>query len=114
MQLTTSALGVFALLLTGASAVNQMQINYYNDQKCSAYAGKVTVTWADEGGSRCYNYNYGSSVNIADCWGRYCQCQFHHARDCQGSYGFVSAYQPGQNCLSNAGQFNSFRCFWDR
>ncbi|KAH7318043.1 hypothetical protein B0I35DRAFT_478584 [Stachybotrys elegans] len=112
MQLSANLVGLIALLLSGAEAVQQMKINYYNDQQCTAYAGEIMVDWASPTKWNCFNFNYGKSVNIAECYTRSdCWCHMHKAKDCEGSYALVNYHQPGQNCLSNANEYNSFRCY---
>ena len=80
---------ISSCFLEVSSANEQMQINYYTDSGCSDYLGDVDVTWAtyvdDSGahGSNCYNYNYGNSVSIANCYETGCYCIFYVQSNCQ-------------------------------
>ncbi|KAN0087120.1 SSCRP protein [Elaphomyces granulatus] len=101
-----------AVLLGVSSAQEQMQLNYYSDSGCSQYEGQVDVTWASQlnSGSNCYNYNYGNSVNIANCYEDYCQCRFYNQEDCGGN-GAIIVY-GGSNCLSGSSSYYSFACYY--
>ena len=108
------SIACLAVLLGVSSANEQMQINYYTDSGCSDYLGDVDVTWAtyvdDSGahGSNCYNYNYGNSVSIANCYEDFCQCIFYPQANCQGDeYSLDSG-----SCLTDASAFYSFACYY--
>ncbi|KAJ3480317.1 hypothetical protein NLG97_g8100 [Lecanicillium saksenae] len=113
----TVASSAVALLASTASAAaaakkTQMQINYYSDQ-CKSYVGDVKVTWAtsmyDVKHDNCYNYNYGSFVNIANCYGPGgCQCNFFYGKDCKG--GSTKLFD-NHNCVGGAQQLQSFACY---
>jgi hypothetical protein len=62
-----------AVLLGIGSATEQMQIDYYSNNKCSEFEGDVVVTWgsASSGEFNCFGYNYGTSLNIANCYEDY-------------------------------------------
>ena len=99
-----------AILLGVSSATEQMQINYYSDSGCSNYVGQVDVTWASTpGGRNCYNYNYGNSVNIANCYEGYCLCTFYPEENC-GGYGDSIVAGMDTNCLSDSSAYYSFSC----
>ena len=98
-----------AVLLGVSSATEQMQINYYSDSGCSDYIGQVDVTWASYeygSGSNCYNYNYGNSVNIANCYETSCVCIFYEETDCNQGNSVVS----NGNCVTDAYEYYSFEC----
>jgi hypothetical protein len=99
-----------AVLLGVSSAQVQMKINYYSDYGCSQYEGQVDVTWAAHyGGSKCYNYNHGNSVNIANCYETACDCYFYNQENCQGN-GAVVVANSDMNCLASASDYYSFSC----
>ncbi|KAN0074917.1 hypothetical protein V8E54_007528 [Elaphomyces granulatus] len=103
-----------AILLGVSSAGEQMQINYYSNSVCSEYKGQLDVTWAspfDTDQSNCYTFNYGTSVNIANCYESYCQCRFYSQSDCHGTEGTV-VYGSAGNCLSESYNYNSFACYY--
>lgn len=109
---TAAALAVMAA--TAVSAEKQMQINYYSDSSCHNYQGQVDVTWATSlynGKDNCYNYQYGNSVNIAQCnkpGG--CLCNFFYQPNCQG--GATQQAQGNGNCIGGAQQLKSFACYY--
>ena len=100
-----------------AIATEQMQINYYSDNNCTKYEGDVVVTWAIDRHSRypqytCYNYNYGTSVNIANCYKDYCWCYFFPTTNC-AKRGFASIADSSGNCLHDSSDvFYSFQCYY--
>lgn len=123
---------VFGLLLSAASAhatqhflvdkeadatAQQLQINYYNDYSCTQYLGSVFVSWAGEygtGTTNCYDYHYGTSVNIADCsYQNTCTCFWYYKAGCAGDYSSLHAGGRGaENCIKDSNEYNSFRCFY--
>lgn len=103
------------LAVLAASAViaeKQMQINYYSDH-CRSYVGHVDVTWATAlygGKDNCYNYQYGNSVNIANCYKPGgCLCNFYYQPNCQGG---ATQQAQGNNCIGGAQQLKSFACYY--
>ena len=101
----------YLAILVGVSSANeQMQINYYSDSGCSENVGQVDVTWA--GGSNCYNYNYGNSVNIASCYEDNCWCYFYNQQNCAGNGAIVVA-NSDSNCLAGSSAYNSFACYYN-
>ncbi|PTB40766.1 uncharacterized protein TrAFT101_005928 [Trichoderma asperellum] len=110
MQFSTASF--LAVLTASLASAAQMQINYYSDQ-CSSYEGQVDVTWATNvfnGKDNCYNYQFGSWANIANCnENGGCKCNFFSSENCQNYLGF-SASGTG-NCIpvSNA---RSFACYY--
>ncbi|KAM5352933.1 hypothetical protein ACJ41O_005655 [Fusarium nematophilum] len=106
-----------ALLLTTmasyAAAAKQMQINYYSDQRCNNYVGQVDVTWAPTvyaGKTNCFNYNYGTSMNIANCYVGGCLCNLYKSKDCKGEV-LDQIRGPG-GCGGYAYLTNSFACYY--
>jgi hypothetical protein len=111
-------LAYLAAFLGVSSAQEQMQINYYSDYGCSDYIGQVDVTWASVSGDgyNCYDYNYGNSVNIANCYESSggvdtCFCIFYSQENCQGDESWASSGE-GVNCLTDASSLNSFACYY--
>ena len=106
------SLAYLGVLLGASSANAQMQINYYSDSGCSDYIGQVDVTWATLYGttSNCYNYNYGGSVNIANCDKDHCICYFYPQGDCGGNG--ASIIYGAYNCLSSSSLYYSFACYY--
>ncbi|EFW99863.1 hypothetical protein CMQ_181 [Grosmannia clavigera kw1407] len=99
------------------AAAQQLQINYYNDHSCTQYAGSVGVGWAGEfgtGTTNCYDYHYGTSVNIASCsFGNTCTCFWYYKAGCSGDYSSLHASGRGaENCIKNSNAYHSFRCFY--
>jgi hypothetical protein len=108
-------LAYLAVLLGVSSATEQMQINYYSNSGCSDYIGQVDVTWATVyGGSpNCFNYNYGNSVNIANCYEDHCICYFYPQENCGGNGAFIVTSPTNQvNCLAGSSSYNSFACYY--
>lgn len=112
---------VLAALASTASAAamgrasKQLQINYYSDSTCHNYQGQVDVTWAtslyDTKHNNCYNYQYGNSVNIAQCNVKAgCFCNFFYQKDCKG--GATQQLQGNGNCVGGAQQLKSFACYY--
>jgi hypothetical protein len=109
-----------AVLLGVSSAKHaQMQINYYSENNCTHYEGHVVVSWATylyHGNPKfnCYGYNYGTSVNIANCYEDYCVCQFYVSGDCTlGNPKFNAIAYSSGNCLQDSSSsYNSFECFF--
>ena len=104
-----------AVLLGVSSATEQMQINYYSDSGCSDYIGQVDVTWAsyDSGsGSNCYNYHYGNSVNIANCYENNCACALYQQENCKGNVAAIISAGSGSpaNCRADSSAYYSFAC----
>jgi hypothetical protein len=70
--------------LEGEEPYGEIQINYSSDGECSAYEKEVLVTWASllgDGGGLLWGptvstttTRYGTSVNIAACYGTFCKC----------------------------------------
>ncbi|KAG4436440.1 hypothetical protein IFR05_008074 [Cadophora sp. M221] len=113
MQLSL-LLPVLSLLGT-LTAAKQMQVNYYTDTRCSKFASQIDVTWADRlgsGGQNCFNYQYGNSVNIADCYEKSCVCQFYYKTNCGGDYNTVTGGASGDSNCSSGSKYKSFRCFY--
>ena len=107
--------GYLAVLLGVSSAQSeQMQINYYSDSGCSDYIGQVDVTWASYSGdgSNCYNYNYGNSVNIANCYESYCVCVFFTEANCGGNTRDPAIGGSEANCLDDSSSLYSFACYY--
>ncbi|EGR47056.1 uncharacterized protein TRIREDRAFT_109253 [Trichoderma reesei QM6a] len=111
MQFSTTSL---LAVLTAASftAAEQMKINYYSNNACSAYTGQVDVTWATElygGGNNCYNYHFSNYANIANCYEDSCLCDFYSGQNCAGSS--VGQATGSGNCVyvQNA---QSFACYY--
>jgi len=117
MVKSTVILASLATLL-GLSSQTQMQINYYSDDHCTNYGGNLEVSWADDmnsGQSNCFHYNYGTSVNIANCWETYCTCLFYYRTGCDANGGYATAVYGLSNsgdCIQEAGFFNSFACYY--
>jgi hypothetical protein len=110
-------LAYLAALLGVSSAQEQMQINYYSDYGCSDYIGQVDVTWATtvtDGtpGYNCYDFNYGNSVNIANCYEDACACLFFTEENCQGDQTYAFSGN-GVNCLANSASLYSFQCWYN-
>ncbi|CEJ88483.1 hypothetical protein VHEMI04732 [[Torrubiella] hemipterigena] len=111
---------VLAVMASTASAAamgksKQMQINYYSDSTCHSFQGNVDVTWAtslyDSKHNNCYNYQYGNSVNIAECDVKAgCLCNFYYQKDCTG--GATQQLQGNGNCVGGAQQLKSFACYY--
>lgn len=109
MSIKTSIFSLGALLVAQHALADQMQINYYNDDQCTSYLGDVGVTWAgDNSLDNCYNYHYGSSVNIAECNQAECYCLFYKGADCTGNS--ASAIWGGSDCIKNSADYYSFAC----
>jgi len=93
---------------TLATAAN-IQVNYYTDGGCTAYASTPPNTPTNGG---CYNWQWtgSNSANIANCNGfRQCTCLFYTQPNCGGAV--EAAQYGGNNCASNWGAgFVSFRC----
>jgi hypothetical protein len=108
-------LAYLAVLLGVSSATEQMQINYYSDSGCSDYIGQIDVTWATyyfSGTKNCYNYNYGNSVNIANCYeSTECYCYFYQQENCVGN-GAIVASGTNNNCLADSSAYYSFACYY--
>ena len=108
-----------AILLGVSSATGplEMQINYYSDSGCSDYIGQVDVTWASDADayyptSNCYNYHYGNSVNIAECYVDRCACALYRQEKCQGNVIakiFAGGGYPA-SCGANSSTYHSFFC----
>ena len=102
-------------------SAQQMQLNYYSDHYCSNYGGSLQYYWAESmtvTGSACYNYNYGSSMLIANCYNSdWCYCELYYSSGCSGDYASIqySGYDRNTqwefNCLFNAQDIHSLRCF---
>ncbi|PTB63177.1 hypothetical protein BBK36DRAFT_1127293 [Trichoderma citrinoviride] len=106
-----STASFLAVLTASFAAADQMQINFYSDS-CSSYEGQVDVSWATElygGPDNCYNYNFGSWANIADCYESGCLCNFFSDQNCGG--GSIGQATNGGNCVyvQNA---HSFACYY--
>ncbi|EGX88061.1 hypothetical protein CCM_09197 [Cordyceps militaris CM01] len=112
MHRTTIAAAAAAALAAPASAASpQMQLNYYSDQ-CRTYVGDVKVTWATAlwgGKDNCFNYSYGSFVNIANCYKGGCQCNMFYGKDCTGA---STKLFDNHNCVGGAPQIQSFACYY--
>lgn len=112
MHFITAAASAIAVLASTVSAASpQMQINYYSDQ-CKNYVGDVKVTWATPlygKKDNCYNYSYGSFVNIANCYEKGCQCNFFYDKDCKGA---STKLFDNHNCVGGAQQLKSFACYY--
>jgi hypothetical protein len=125
MKLLGNLVSTSVVLVSGLAALagaQQLQLNYYNDNYCSDLTS-VEYDWGNYlvgGGNQCYNYNYGNSVNIANCAGDFCACFFFSEPDCpQGEYyatlqnaGYDSSAQWEWNCLLNEACFRSMQCFY--
>ncbi|KAJ9134265.1 hypothetical protein NKR23_g10179 [Pleurostoma richardsiae] len=111
----TGSLIPLAALLAYADAAKQLQINYYGDRWCSSYQGQVDVSWADQmghSGGNCYNFQYGTSVNIASCNEGYCMCEFFGSTNCANGYSsVVSGHSGDGNCIHDSQSYRSFRCY---
>jgi hypothetical protein len=108
-------LAYLAVLLGVSSAAEQMQINYYSNSGCSDYSAQIDVTWADpyNSGTNCYNYNYGNSVNIANCYAPHdCLCIFYQQENCGGNGAIITA-GTNNNCLADSSSYYSFACYWN-
>jgi hypothetical protein len=108
-------LASLAVFLGVSSATEQMQINYYYDSGCSDYIGQIDVTWASYSGdgSNCYNYNYGTSVNIANCYENYCFCSLYQQENCNGNVGSIIIGGSGNtNCIPDSSAYYSFACYY--
>ena len=102
----------YLAILLGVSSAQE--INYYSDSDCTQYAGQVDVTWAsqlDVVGRNCYDYNYGQSVNIADCSETFCICYFYPEINCQGTNTTLVGNQAN-NCLTDSANYGSFGCYY--
>ncbi|KAH8696558.1 hypothetical protein BGW36DRAFT_381233 [Talaromyces proteolyticus] len=109
---------IMALAVGSAVANEQMQLNYYNDGGCSDYSTQVDVTWATKFVSgkynsppSCYNYQYGNSVNVANCHESHCWCDFYEGDDCTG-YSQRSIYENGGSNCATASNRKSFQCWY--
>lgn len=114
MQIITTITLLAVTAFTAVAAEKQMQINYYSDSSCHNYQGQTDVTWATPlygKKDNCYNYNYGNSVNIANCYKPSCQCNFFYQKDCQGTAS-TKAFGSG-NCIGGANQLKSFACYYN-
>ncbi len=112
----TTFLSSAALLVASMVAAEDMQINYYSDQDCSSYVGQLGYDWAGDltnGNSGSYNYQYGTSFNIAACYHTYCMCEFYEQPNMNGDY-WTLIYDMGQdgNCIRNAPSFQSMSCYF--
>jgi hypothetical protein len=113
-----------AILLGISSATApQMKINYYGGNKCTNYEGSVLVTWASkpQGSKRervvpnCFNYNYGNSFNIADCYESNCVCQFYQTENCDDFNPTTVIFNKAtsnQVCTDDSNNYNSFACYY--
>ncbi|KAH6962547.1 hypothetical protein BKA56DRAFT_175634 [Ilyonectria sp. MPI-CAGE-AT-0026] len=111
MHFSTASL--FAALISAAAAAKQMQINYYSDTKCKSYTGQVDVTWATSisGKSNCYNYHYGTAMNLAGCQAGGCLCNLYKGKNC-GDYMDQMRYGDEFGCRPWADQVQSFACYY--
>ncbi|KAI1380496.1 hypothetical protein F4677DRAFT_463213, partial [Hypoxylon crocopeplum] len=109
------------LSLFSIASTQQLKINYYSDHYCNNYKAELKVSWSDtmaSTGSNCYNYNYGSSMLISDCYaGSWCVCLLYYKENCSGDYatiqysGYDNHEQWEYNCLFNAPDVHSIRCY---
>ena len=109
-----TCLSLTVLLGVSSAGDFQMQINYYSNSVCSKYQSNLDVTWASPFNTRqsnCYNFNHGTSVNIANCYEGYCQCRFYSKSDCKGNEGTV-VYGSSGNCLEESYNYHSFACYF--
>jgi hypothetical protein len=107
--------GACAAFFTLARAqFGNIQINYYSDSSCTQFVGDVNVTWATDT-NNCYNYNYGTSMNMANCNPpesfSSCVCNVFYEQNCEGAYRVLDSVEPGNNCLENGSQLNSYYCY---
>jgi len=107
-----------AILLGATEAAQnpQMQINYYTDDECSENEWPVVVTWASEQSlaidePNCFNYNYGNSVKVANCYEESCRCYFFSNLNCDSTDAMAVANETG-NCSPNSNRFHSFGCYY--
>jgi hypothetical protein len=113
------------LLGVSSTTETQMQINYYYDEKCTRYSGQVNVTWASDTTmetesdpstqqTNCFNYNYGTSANIADCYGDSCGCDFFLTYNCINKPEPVPVNFANSNnyCLPKSYNYFSFACYF--
>ncbi|KAH7186810.1 hypothetical protein DER44DRAFT_858297 [Fusarium oxysporum] len=110
-----STVSVLATLISAASAAKQMQINYYSDTKCKSYAGQVDVTWAQSvyaGKTNCYNYRFGTAMNIAECQAGGCLCNLYSGKNCN-DYMDQMRYGGEFSCRPWANQVQSFACYYN-
>jgi hypothetical protein len=107
-----STIPLLAALTASVASATQMQINYYSDQ-CSSYEGSVEVNWATNiynGPNNCYNYQYGTWANIANCWeSSGCRCNFYNSPNCQNYSGYTASGTG--NCIPVSGA-QSFQCWY--
>jgi hypothetical protein len=99
-----------AAFLGVSLADEQMKIMYYSDSACSSPINEVDVTWADavDTGPNCYNYNYGSSVMITNCYKKNCSCAFYTQTNCQGDGGNIFGVSV---CIPSV--YSSFECYYN-
>ncbi|KOS17007.1 hypothetical protein ESCO_005845 [Escovopsis weberi] len=113
MQLTSLISGT--ALVAAAAVQADLQINYYSDNGCHNYQGQVNVNWATTiwgGQKNCYNYQFGTSANIANCDTGNCLCNFFFNQGCTGS-SFQTTYgNGGSNCMTAIGSYKSFACYY--
>ncbi|KAH8912725.1 hypothetical protein BR93DRAFT_963871 [Coniochaeta sp. PMI_546] len=87
---TWVALATLWFILFAFGSAQQLKINYFNNNYCGNYAGELKYYWADTmagNGNKCYNYNYGQSMLISDCYaGSWCVCLLYYNENCSGDY----------------------------
>jgi len=108
---------IFALaILASIAAAKDLQVTYFADHHCKTYARQVDYSSSQEfgiGGNNCINVHYPSlSLKVEACAHETCTCLFYYSQNCNGEYATLKANAPGAlNCIQNAKDFNSFRCF---
>ena len=109
-------LGVSSARSPKEEPYGEVQINYYSDDQCSAYEREVVVTWASllgDGGTNCFNYNYGTSANIAVFYGSFCKCLIYGKENCVGHKIEINTDASQRaNCLLGSFSYSSFACYY--
>ncbi|KAJ3461435.1 hypothetical protein MRS44_009988 [Fusarium solani] len=110
-----STASVLATLISAAAAAKQMQINYYTDTKCKSYVGQVDVAWASSlrsGKTNCFNFHYGTAMNIVECQSPGCFCNLFKGKNCE-NYMDQMWYGDQSSCRPWADQVQSFACYYN-
>jgi len=103
-------------IMASVAVATQMQVRYYSDHKCHRAIRNSDVSWAQPfgiNGVNCHNYHYGRSISVENCAFETCSCEFFYQEACRGDAATLNAFGAGaDNCISDAQNFNSFRCFY--